>query len=78
MKQLVTSIEPGRLGAVMSKLQEARVGQVKLRQGSPAGPARAANPRAARLILEVAVPEDRLHPAMEALADGGSAVLLQR
>ena len=71
MKQLVTSIEPDRLGAVMSKLQEARVGQVKLRQGSPAGDERG------RLTLEIAVQEDRLYPAMEAAAVGGSAIVLQ-
>lgn len=71
MKQIVTSIEPDRLGAVMSKLQEARVGQVKLRQGPSARGDRG------RLTLEVAVHEDRLHPAMEAVAAGGSAILLQ-
>ena len=68
MKQLVTCIEPDRLGVVMSKLQEARVGPVKLRQGARAR---------AGLVLEIAVHEDRLHPAMEAAAAGGSAILLQ-
>lgn len=70
MKQLVTSIEPGRLGEVMSRLQEARVGPVKLHQGTPAGPA-------GRVVLEIAVHEDRLHPAIEAAAAGGSRILLQ-
>ena len=71
MKQLVTCIEPGRLGVVMSKLQEARVGQVRLRQGPPTGGVRAS------VKLEIAVHDDRLNPAIEAVAAEGSTILLQ-
>jgi hypothetical protein len=80
MKQLVTYIEPDRLGIVMSMLEEARVGQVKLRQAS-APEARRAKPDScdpSTLMLEIAVHEDRLHGAIEAIAAGGSTILLQR